>query len=308
MAGAINKIKLYSLILYLSLTYIMITVVSSFNISGNETEIATPVNALLVATATIVQAIFIFFIYASKKKLYFFILLFTSAAVNVIFAVAFSLLINRDYFTIPFQIVIIHYIAFVSKYQIVSLKSFYIKTAQIVSYIAISALLLWEIIVGYSIMTRTEPRWLESIFYNIYNLGLIVILCYNAINFSYTKKIKLVFSDKSIFLSDIDMTKVLNEDYVSLVKSMLNNKNKCYEIFNAEAKFQKNCEKCLKDNLPVESCEKFNILYDKIENIRKIMSFLRIGKIIVPINKDRLKYDGWKVVLSKDLIIEKDAN
>lgn len=277
---------------------------SSFNISGKEAEIATPVNALLVATATIVQLIFIFFIYASKKKLHFFILLFTSAALNVIFAVVLSILIHRDYFTIPFQIIVIHYIMFVSKYQIVSLKSFYLKTAQIVSYIVISALLLWEIVVGYSIMTRTEPRWIESIFYNIYNLGLIVILCYNAIKISYIKKIKLELRDDCIYLNDIDLTKILNEDYVSLVKSMLNNKNKCYEIFNAEAKFQKNCEKCIKDNLSVECCEKFNILFNKIENIRKIMSFLRIGKIIVPINKDRLKYEGWKVILSKDITIE----
>lgn len=304
MTNVFNKVKLFFLILYLSLTYILITVVSSFNISGKEAEIATPVNALLVATATIVQLIFIFFIYASKKKLHFFILLFTSAALNVIFAVVLSILIHRDYFTIPFQIIVIHYIMFVSKYQIVSLKSFYLKTAQIVSYIVISALLLWEIVVGYSIMTRTEPRWIESIFYNIYNLGLIVILCYNAIKISYIKKIKLELRDDCIYLNDIDLTKILNEDYVSLVKSMLNNKNKCYEIFNAEAKFQKNCEKCIKDNLSVECCEKFNILFNKIENIRKIMSFLRIGKIIVPINKDRLKYEGWKVILSKDITIE----
>jgi len=304
LTNVFNKVKLFFLILYLSLTYILITVVSSFNISGKEAEIATPVNALLVATATIVQLIFIFFIYASKKKLHFFILLFTSAALNVIFAVVLSILIHRDYFTIPFQIIVIHYIMFVSKYQIVSLKSFYLKTAQIVSYIVISALLLWEIVVGYSIMTRTEPRWIESIFYNIYNLGLIVILCYNAIKISYIKKIKLELRDDCIYLNDIDLTKILNEDYVSLVKSMLNNKNKCYEIFNAEAKFQKNCEKCIKDNLSVECCEKFNILFNKIENIRKIMSFLRIGKIIVPINKDRLKYEGWKVILSKDITIE----
>jgi hypothetical protein len=305
-AGVINRIKLYPLVLYFSLTYALVAVVLFFSFDLKEAGIATPVNALMVAAATIIQIIFILLIYASKKKLFFFILLFTSAALNVSSAVALALLIHKYFFTILFQIITIHYIVFILKYRLVSLKRVYLKAAQITSYVFILALLVWEIVVGYFIMTRTESRWLESIFYNAYDLLLIVILCYNTIKISYMRKIKLVLKNDRIYLNDIDLNKILNEDYVSFVKAILNNKNKCYEIFNAEAKFQKNCESCLKDNLTVECCQKFGILFEKLENINKIMYFLRIGKIKIPINKDRLKYDGWKVALSRDLVVKND--
>ncbi|HQJ06035.1 MAG TPA: hypothetical protein PLI57_06625, partial [Spirochaetota bacterium] len=115
MAGVINRIKLYPLVLYFSLTYVLVAVVLFFSFDLKKEESATPLNALMVAAATIIQIIFILLICASKRKLFFFILLFTSAALNVSSAVALALLIHKYFFAILFQIITIHYIVFILK-------------------------------------------------------------------------------------------------------------------------------------------------------------------------------------------------
>ena len=159
---------------------------------------------------------------------------------------------------------------------------------------------------AYSIVVREEPRWIESTFYNVYNMLLSFALLLSGIYLKVGIYRVVHISSEDIFIDDYNFSESLGKVNIEIIKCFLQ-KNTDYKrcsdlyavlnekgIINSKASNWK-CGECLEKNYTVTGCPKYKNIDNRIREIRKLFESLEIGTILYPENKMKILSEGWKL-------------
>ncbi len=163
----------------------------------------------------------------------------------------------------------------------------------------------WIILMGYAIATRAEPRPMQALAYNVYNLILVLVL------FSLSRSMRretyhtLRVGSSSVTADGRDLSSYVGKrkaDLVAAFASAPDRTLRCPEIQAILVEGPPNqdepsCESCGGTDTKATLCKKYRNTYNNILDLKKLLEFLEIGTITAPDNKRKVLEEGWKLNL-----------
>jgi hypothetical protein len=257
--------------------------------------------------------------FAVSRPMRFVAALWATVAALVLASMAMGILIHRDFFTAAFQYslgafiaVLYHVAARPSSSQ--DSKGFLralSKAGLIVSFFYVE----WIMLMGYAISTRAEPRPVESILYNVYNLAQVLILLLTSRWVERKTFHRVMVEGKRLEVDGRDLLSVLGQKKAEIFRGFVlaaDRSLRCSEIqalFREEADeaADERCASCTEQTTKVALCSRYRNTYNSILELKRVLEFLEIGTITAPENKRRILTDGWKLALFENarLIVRK---
>lgn len=257
------------------------------------------------------SSVFFFFPMLCKKKKNFSLCAVISSISQLLFFIIIAITVHRDYFSVIFQLLIMYSLIFLYKYRLFISglqKKSQINRIYISSIMLFSFSFVWLLMMGYAIVTRQEPRWIEAIFYNIYLAVLVLLILIFSLSVKSGLYRKVIISDDKIRIDDYDLTEVLGTINLCIIRLFLSCENErvnCAVILNnCFSTLDENpCDECLQNKNKVSLCPKYRNIYNRILEIKKLFESLEIGTIIFPDNKMKILQEGWKIRFFDDIRI-----
>lgn len=295
---------------FFSFSYTLVTFLIFLNPSGAPPD--NPFKKILYVflLSIMLSSIFYFtlhYLSLIKNIKIFLINLFIHCFITIITIIYLGLNIHRDYFSLIFIILTIYYIVFLSKLDIFRQNKNFYRAVYFFSIILIVVIFFWILLMGYSIVKREEPRWIESILYNVYYISIIIILYFKNFKISYLLKRKIQLIERKIFIDNFDLSQIIGEDYIKILRVLFYKKRaNCYEINDSLKRNQTNHYiECSEDcDKKAHLCNSYRNIYNKINYCKKILELLKIGTIKNPPNKRNIKNEGWQLILEKECMLE----
>lgn len=253
-------------------------------------------------------------VFSIKKTLPFaLVFVFTHLALFFI-SIALALTVHRDFFTSAFQTIM----SIPAAYLIHAGSSPTIKlTGSIKRVMANTGLILaifytqWVLMMGYAISTRAEPRPVESIIYNIFNLCLVFILLGSSRYLHMTSYKTVEIGEDIIKIDGKDLTEMAGHKKTLILHafSRAEERNlKCKEIqkiisgesFNTTD----DCPDCDSENKKAAQCPKYRTTYNSILELKKLLEFLETGTITGGTNRKNILENGWQLVLFENVRLQ----
>ncbi len=250
-----------------------------------------------------------------RKKKYFLFIFSLSFTLQLGLLVLSAVFIHRDYYTMVFQLFIMYPLIFFFRYKIIfagTQESIHIQRMYHLSAIFFFLWFVWLMMMGYAISTRQEPRWIESIIYNIYNSVLILMLFIHMLKFKARMYRRVFIASNTIRIDNYDFTEYLGKVNLNIIHTFILNHNENVTcsllvscLIDGDKKNTKsnewNCEECLSSESKVTLCPKYKTIYNRILDIKKLFESLEIGTIISPENKMNILTEGWKLRFFDDI-------
>jgi hypothetical protein len=177
----------------------------------------------------------------------------------------------------------------------------YLRTFNLVVFVFTGA---WIALMGYAISTRQEPRWAESIIYNIYNTVFIFLLAVTTVDLRIRGQRTVVVSDASLHIDRYNFTEYFTGTAGILVRAFLRSQGRtltCREIAAKAGEDTESgpnsCSACLEARWKVTRCKHYRNIYNMTLDIKRMLETLEIGTIVSPQDRSRVKEDGWKLRL-----------
>jgi len=231
-------------------------------------------------------------------------------------AVAFGIAVHRDYFTAVFQYAIASFILFL--YWLRSLPASHVRPETFRSvgragYAAFFLLSVWIMMMGYAIATRAEPRPIESILYNSYNmlLDLSILVGSRELVLRSFRTLSLR-RDGSILLDGAPIDFVLGAAGIRILRSFLASPERratCADIGRAlpgvgAGSRRSDCASCDAEGTKASLCPEYRATYNRVLELKKLLEFLEVGSILPPKNKRRVLAEGWRLALFENVRLE----
>lgn len=250
-----------------------------------------------------------------NRKKYFLSIFSLSFVLQLSLLVLCALFIHRDYFTMVFQLFLMYPLIFFFQYKIIFTgpqESVHVRRMYYLSVIFFVLWFVWLLMMGYSIVTRQEPRWIESIIYNVYISVLLLMLFIHMLKLRSRMYRRVFISSGTIKIDDYDFTEFLGKVNLNIIRtfilyhnknvtcslliSCLNDRNQDNTLINIH-----DCEECLSKERKVTLCPKYKTIYNRILDIKKLFESLEIGTIISPDNKMNILTEEWKLRFFDDI-------
>lgn len=172
----------------------------------------------------------------------------------------------------------------------------------------------WIMLMGYAIATRAEPRPIESLIYNVYNLGqdCVVILLSRMARLRTFHTLDI--SGEGLSIDGRDMANMLSPKEAHMLRAFAAAPDRsltCGELqrlfrerpSNVAPAAEDSCAGCSEQTTKAALCPKYRSTYNGVLNLKRILEFLEIGSITAPGNKRRVLAEGWKLSLFEDVRI-----
>ncbi len=165
---------------------------------------------------------------------------------------------------------------------------------------------LWIMMMGYAISTRTEPRPLEAILYNSYNVVLDFILMVLSRTVYLRSLRTLELKPGGVFLDGAPVDAVLGEQETSVLRALIAEPERRLACARLQALLDEakpgrhrpeGCADCSPKDAKATLCSGYRGLYNRIFAIKRLLEFLEVGTILAPENKFEILSVGWKLVL-----------
>ena len=144
---------------------------------GTPFSASTEVVAVTIAAFLGLWGLYTYLLLVKNKLLFIGSFFLTFALVGTV-TIWMGFALHRDYFSHIFQSILMYWLLFIlSREHVASLHSrqrFY-SFLFLFNTIIFLVAMVWIILMGYAVATRQEPRWAESIVYNVYNAVLAFI-------------------------------------------------------------------------------------------------------------------------------------
>jgi hypothetical protein len=259
-------------------------------------------------------------VFAVSRPSLFVVVLGATVAVLVLASMAMGVLVHRDFFTAAFQYSLGAFIAVM--YSIAArpgpslsrdqgLKRALSRAGFIVSFFYVE----WIMLMGYAIVTRAEPRPIEAIVYNVYNLAQVLVLLLASRWVERTSFHTVTIEEEALDFDGRDIVPMLGQKKAALFRGFAlapDRRLRCFEIqafFRGETEdaAAERCVSCTERTTKVALCTRYRNTYNSILELKRVMEFLEIGTITAPENKRRILTDGWKLVLFENarLVVRK---
>ena len=249
-----------------------------------------------------------------EQRRFFYLAFSLSLALQIALLVFCAVFIHQDFYTMVFQLFLTYPLIFFFRYEIIYKgiqESIQIRRMFSISVIFLVLWFLWLMMMGYAISTRQEPRWTESIIYNIYNAVLVFMLFLNVLKFRMKMYRRVYITDRSIRIDSYDFTEFLGSINLKIINAFLLNHNKnitCALLVpylsntaNGDLSITADCEACISRGNKVTQCPRYKTIYNRILDIKKLFESLEIGTVIYPKNKMKILQEGWKLRFFDDI-------
>ncbi len=317
----VSKTSVFSRLLvafYFALSLPIITWMVHLNPSGAGPGTPFSTSGVLAAVTTAaflgLWGLYSYLLFVKNKHLFVisFFFLFAVIAAGTVW-MGFSL--HRDYFSHIFQIILMFWLLFVLTIEHVDshhtrkrFYSFLFLFNTIIFLVAMS----WIILMGYAIATRQEPRWAESIVYNVYNAVLAFIAGVVSLRLQLERFRNIRMRGGVLYIDNWNFSRYFSDADIKIVSLFLtaDGSVSCGSIadvlFSADKEQEEgdrrwDCEECIRKQYTATRCPKYKNIYNRILNIKKLFESLEIGTIITPENKRQIKEIGWKLRLFDDV-------
>jgi len=254
----------------------------------------------------------------SRQKAGFFILLISGFIFQLFTASLAGRMVHRDFLTYPAQIILLYLIILIIKFDHFSLLKRRTLNYRVISnYVLVLAILwyVWLLMMFYAIVTRAEPRWLESSGYNLINaiIGLVLFGAVIWIRERATRSVSI--KDSTVFLDEQDLSEILSPQEISIIIAFLNSPNhslNCKDLY-MELKAMgreggdKNlpCTRCLDESWTATSCSVYRNYKNRIQDTKKYLELIQIGTLVpVSENPREIKVSGWLLRFFDDVSLE----
>lgn len=232
------------------------------------------------------------------------IALVISLVAQIGLAVAAGLAVHRDFFTLPFQAVILHIAILVETAPFQTSRFFFSFADRLYVFaVAVIALfMVWTMFMGYAISTRSEPRWIPAVGYNVENVLLCVVLYLATLGLHDRSKRELSLQDRQLFLDHLDITPLISASALPLVRHFLTaaagHRLSCKAAQELLDYDTATCD-CSKATL----CPRYRFVYNRINELSRVFQALRIGRVISPSNRRAILEEGWQFVADPSVTI-----
>lgn len=210
---------------------------------------------------------------------------------------------HRDYFTAVFQFLMILPIVFLVRVWTAKEASLDRTTLGVLKRITIILAFFytqWILMMGYAISTRSEPRPIESIAYNVYNLGLVLILLFSSAKLNLMGFRRVFTNPSSLRIDDRDLTTLAGERKVRLIHrfaSMPGFCLTCAEINDGENECPaRTGGLCNPENTKAADCTRYRSTYNRVLELKKFLEAMEVGSITSGPNRRNVLDEGWKLV------------
>ncbi|MDA3955279.1 hypothetical protein [Oceanispirochaeta sp.] len=304
---------------FYSVLFLILSLVIHWNPSGAE-----PVSCFSGYGEAIVYGIglsiihyFLYRLLAKEKSKNHILLIITISGMLFLTVILTGLFLHRDYFSMMLPV-------FICLQNILYRKEVFFhhlerhrainKLLYILSIIMLLCWIVWILMMGYLISSRQEPRWIESLIYNIYNIFLMIIFFISIFDLQKKMKIRILVIDDSIWLSQLNLSEFLglfkNE---ILVQLLVNHKKQgrinCHDLVKALSDKDlmtindMDCMCCKENKQKATLCKEYRKIYRQILDIKKVLELMQIGTIVYPENKMDVVTVGWALKLNSNIEI-----
>lgn len=181
-------------------------------------------------------------------------------------------------------------------------------------YIVSAFYLEWIMLMGYAIATRAEPRPIESLIYNLYNLALTLVLFFASRALGRTGTNSIQVSRERMTLGEKDITSLAGIKRTRLLHAFVTadgRRLRCPDIqrilygagdvgrgeHGSDAECSgPDCARCDPESAKAAQCGRYRSTYNSILELKKLMEFLEIGTIVTGENRRHVLEDGWRFV------------
>ncbi len=237
-----------------------------------------------------------------------------------------AILLHRDFFVYGTQVVIIFFTILLVRLDdlgIVSRKKEVFRAVSSGAYIAFTLWVGWLMMMSYAIVTRAEPRWIESTAYNLVNGVIALVLLVTASTLRDREKRILSCREDRFYLDERDISALLTPQECRIVGAFLTgqqNTHTCRSLLEylrtavpagGDDLIQRDspteCSRCLLERWTASNCAPYRNLKNRISDTKKYLELLQIGTIVpVSENPREIKETGWVLRLFDDVRVARD--
>lgn len=248
----------------------------------------------------------------SRKRFTSFTVILTGTLlVNTAVSILMALAAHRDFFTATFQYILSIPAALLLYLQLDNphnLRKETLRTIGRIGYVLSVFYAEWIMLMGYAIATREEPRPIESIIYNIYNLTLVLILFALSRQIDIKSQTTVASAPGSLILNGRDISSMTGQKKMLLMNAFAMSQSRtlrCPEIQRLMAGPDdgetEGCAQCLSQPAKAAQCGRYRNTYNTILDLKKLLEILEIGSISASENRRNILAEGWKLVLFENV-------
>ncbi|HOT62151.1 MAG TPA: hypothetical protein PLU93_04750 [Treponemataceae bacterium] len=229
-------------------------------------------------------------------------------------SVAAGLAVHRDFFTAAFQYALALPLPFLINARRAGRRGKPIIALSRAGYVLAAFYAQWIMMMGYAISTRAEPRPIESIVYNVYNLVLAIALFLASRALGLSGKHAVETGPDSLFVDGKDVTPAIGARKARILNAFATAPERtlrCPELQLAlagdEAALPEECHSCGADT-KAASCGRYRVTYNGILELKKMLEFLEIGSIASGPNRRLVLSEGWRLILFEGIRLTAKKN
>ncbi len=221
--------------------------------------------------------------------------------------------LHRDFFSAAFQYAMALPALYVVQAQKVFYRSMQKRAITVLSHagFVIAAFYLeWIMLMGYAIATRAEPRPIESMIYNVYNIFLTIELFISARTLGRFRKNRVEITPSLMRLDGKDITQLAGVKRTRLLYAFSTAEGRrlrcpeiqrlLYGVNSGEdtdtAASGPECSRCDPESAKAAQCGRYRSTYNSILELKKLIEFLEVGTIVTGENRRHVLEDGWRLV------------
>lgn len=234
------------------------------------------------------------------------VLLPVSLAAQTAVALCSAFMVHRDYITLTFQSFCLHYIIFLRLAPGMRSAFFFQYADRLYSFTKgiIVFFLAWISLMGYAIAVRGEPRWIPAIVYNVVNLALCFLLYAATLNLHRKTRREVVLSESGFLIDGLDLTALINPSILPIVRFLVE-RSPSDQLTCRDAQIllgkKPDCDDCTKAML----CPEYKYLYNRMHELKRVFSALRVGTIADRGKGRDIREEGWTFLPDPSIVVVK---
>ncbi len=224
-----------------------------------------------------------------------------------------SLRLHREFFSALIQYILAFpflFLAYIRRRAGKGFSTASLRSLSIVGIVIAAFYAQWILMMGYAIATRAEPRPIQSLLYNSYNIILAVALALLSRSIEMGTWKRLIITEEGLTWDDKDLEPILGQKKMSMLRAFALAPERilhCPElqrIIHKEGEEAGSCAECAERETKATLCQRYRATYNSLLDIKRTLEFLGIGTITSPENKRRILTEGWKLLLFEDVRLQ----
>lgn len=268
----------------------------------------------LSLAAVMIGSAFFFFTLTRRSFTRFIVSMIGFTGLGIALTILAAIHVHRDFFTATFQCILLFpacCVVYISERKEKALPKAMLPIASTTGFALAVMYAQWILMMGYAIATRAEPRPVESIVYNVYNLVLAFILLFASQSVKRAGFSTMVTSGEALVVNERDITAVAGPKKTLLINAFATATNRCIRCSELQKIFHPDtfdetgaCGSCVDESRKAAMCSQYRTTYNSILETKKLLEFLGVGTITSGDNRRNILQDGWKLVLFENVRVE----